>query len=112
MKIAAIVVIALALGAAAVPVAGAGNEFSGETTCKDLAAAGAEPIPGDNCFDGSTQRRAAVAGLLVLAAVAAVAGMVAGGVAAMRNGRGAFAMLLVGGFAVALFFGAYAVARI
>ena len=111
MKIAAIVVIALAFGAVAVPVVGAANAISDETTCRDLAEAGTEPVPGVNCFDGSTQRRAVVAGLLVLAAVAAVAAMIAGGVSAIRDGRGllmfAFALLAVG-----LFFGAYAAARV
>ena len=111
MKIAAIVVIALAFGAAAVPVVGAANAISDQTTCKDLAEAGAVAVPGENCFAGSTQRRAVVAGLLVLAAAAAVAAMVAGGVSAIRDGRGllmfAFARLAVG-----LFFGAYAAARI
>lgn len=111
MKIAAIVVIALAFGAVAVPVVGAANAISDETTCRDLAEAGTEPVPGVNCFDGSTQRRAVVAGLLVLAAVAAVAAMIAGGVSAIRDDRGllmfAFALLAVG-----LFFGAYAAARV
>lgn len=111
MKIAALAVIALAFGAAAVPVVGAANAISDETTCRDLAEAGTEPLPGQNCFEGSTQRRAVVAGLLVLAAAAAVGAMVAGGVAALRGGRGllmfAFAVVAVG-----LFFGAYAAARI
>ncbi len=111
MKIAAIVVIALALGAAAVPVAGAANEISGESTCKDLAEAGTEPLPGDNCFDGSTQRRAVVAGLLVLAAATALGAMVVGGIDVMRNGRG-LAMFVLAVVAVGLFFGAYAAVRI
>lgn len=106
-----IAVVALALGAAAVPVVGAANAISDQTTCRDLAEAGTEPLPGENCFDGSTQRRAVVAGLLVLAAAAAVVAMIAGGVAAVRDGHGllmfAFTVLAVG-----LFFGAYAAARI
>ncbi len=106
-----IAAIALAFGVVAVPVVGAANAISDETTCRDLAEAGTEPVPGVNCFEGSTQRRAVVAGLLVLAAAAAVGAMVAGGVAAIRDGRGllmsAFALLAVG-----LFFGAYAAARI
>lgn len=111
MRIAAIVVIALAFGAAAVPVVGAANEISGETTCKDLAAAGTEPLPGDNCFDGSTQRRAAVAGLLILAGVAAVGAMVAGGFAAMRGGLG-IPMFVLGAFSIGLFFASYTVFRL
>lgn len=111
MKIAAIVVIALAFGAAAVPVVGAANEISDETTCRDLAEAGTEPLPGDNCFDGSTQRRAVVAGLLVLAAAAAVGAMVAGGVAVIRDGNG-LAMSLLGALSIALFFASYAAVRI
>ena len=111
MRIAAIVVIALAFGAAAVPVAGVANEFSGETTCKDLNAAGEEAVPGENCFDGSTQRRAVVAGLLALASAAGGAAMIAGGVSLMSDGRG-LAMLALGTLAIALFFGAYAAIRI
>ncbi len=111
MRVAAIVVVALAFGAAAVPVVGAANAISDETTCKDLAEAGTQPLPGDNCFDGSTQRRAVVAGLLVLAAAAGVAAMVAGGVAAIRDGGGVL-MFAFGVVAIALFFGAYAAARI
>ncbi|MFN8151205.1 MAG: hypothetical protein U0R24_08780 [Solirubrobacterales bacterium] len=114
MKVAAIVVIALALGAAAVPVAGAAKQISEETTCKDLAQAGTEPLPGDNCLAASTQRRAVMAGLLGLSAVAAVAAMIAGGVAAVRGGRaaGVATMVLLALLAVALFFGAYAAARV
>lgn len=111
MRTAAVVLIALVLGVAAVPVAGAANAISEQTTCRDLAEAGIEPLPGENCFNGSTQRRAVVAGLLVLAAVAALAAMVAGGAAAMRGRRG-LAMLALGLLAVGLFFGAYAAARI
>jgi hypothetical protein len=111
LRIAAIVVVALALGAAAVPVAGAANEISGDTTCKDLARTGERPIPGNNCFPGSTQRRAVVAGLLGLAAAAAIAAMIAGGYAAMRDSRG-IAMLLLTLLAVGLFFGAYAAVRV
>ncbi len=106
-----IAVIALALGAVAVPVVGAANAISDETTCRDLAQAGAEPLPGENCFNGSTQRRAVVAGLLVLAAAAAVAAMVAGGAAAIRDGSGLL-MLALALLAVGLFLGAYAAARI
>lgn len=111
MRTAAIVVIALALGAAAVPVVGAANAISDETTCRDLADAGTEPLPGENCFAGSTQRRAVVSGLLVLAAIAAVGAMVAGGVAAVRGSRG-IAMLTLGLLAVGLFFAAYGAFRV
>lgn len=111
MKLAAIVVIALAFGAAAVPIAGAAKQISDETTCKDLAEAGAEPAPGDNCIAASTQRRAVIAGLLGLSAVAAVAAMIAGGVAAIRDGRG-IGLVLLAMLAIGLFFGAYAAARV
>ena len=111
MRVAAIVVVALVLGAAAVPVVGAANRISDEATCKDLAEAGSEPDPGGNCFNGSTQRRAVVAGLLVLSAGAAVCAMLAGGVAVLRGSRGVL-LLLTGATAVALFFAAYAAARV
>lgn len=111
MRAAAIAVIALAFGAAAVPVVGAANAISDETTCRDLAEAGTEPLPGENCFEGSTQRRAVVSGLLVLAAAAAVGAMIAGGAAAIRD-RGGLIMFAFAVLAVGLFFGAYAAARI
>ncbi len=111
MRVAAIAVIALAFGVAAVPVVGAANAISDQTTCRDLAEAGTEPLPGENCFNGSTQRRAVVAGLLVLAAATAVVAMVAGGVAALRDGRG-LVMLTFAFLAAGLFFAAYAAARI
>jgi len=107
----AVVVIALALGAAAVPVAGAANEISDDVVCRDLAKQGTEPLPGDNCFAGSTQRRAVVAGLLILSAGAAVLAMIAGGVVGIC-GRGfiLFGVLVLG--AIGLFFGAYGAARV
>lgn len=111
MRSVAIAAVALVLGLAAVPVIGAANAISDETTCRDLADAGTEPLPGENCFNGSTQRRAAVAGLLVLAAAAGVAAMIAGGVAAVRGGRG-FVMVALAMLAVGLFFAAYAAARV
>ena len=108
---AAVVVIALALGFTAVPVAGAANEISGATTCRDRKETGIVPRPGENCFAGSTQRRAVVAGLLMLSAGAAVLAMGAGGVVGIRGGRGILFALL-GLLAVGLFFGAYGAARV
>lgn len=93
------------------PVVGAANEISDMTTCKDLKLEGTEPLPGDNCFAGSTLRRAAVAGGMVLAAGAAVLAMIAGGVVAIRGGRGVIFVLLAL-IAVTMFFGAYGAARI
>ena len=111
MRRAAVVVIALALGAVAVPVVGAAREISDQTSCRDSAAAGVDPLPGENCFAGSTQRRAVVAGLLVLAAGAAVLAMVAGGAAALTGGRG-FLLVLFVLLAISLFLGAYGAARV
>ena len=111
MKIAAIVLIALILGAAAVPVAGAAKEISDESTCKDISAAGGQAVPGDNCFDGSTQRRAVVAGLLALAALSALGALVVAGVTAVRGGSGVGFVLLTA-LSIGLFFGSYAAFRI
>ncbi len=111
MRRAAIVLIALAFGAAAVPVVGAANAISGQTTCRDRNEAGIEPQSGDECFAGSTQRRAVAASLLLLSGGAAVLAMVAGGVAVLRDGRG-FPFTFFAILSVALFFGAYGAARV
>lgn len=110
MRRAAIALIALLFGLVALPVVGAAGEISGEPTCKDVNLGIAEPDPGEECFAGSTQRRAAVVGLLAISAVAAVAAMILGAAAAIRDTRGIL-FVLVAMSAVALFFGAYGAAR-
>lgn len=110
MRQVAIAAVALCFGLAALPVIGAANEISFEPTCKDVNAGTAVPDPGEDCFAGSTARRASVVGLLAVSAVAAVAAMILGGVAAIRNGRGiVFALAAL--TAVGLFFAAYGAAR-
>lgn len=84
----AITLIALSLGAVAVPVVGAANEISDEPTCKDVNAGTATLDPGEDCFDGSTARRAAVVGLLAAAVVAALGTALIGAAAAIRDSRG------------------------
>ena len=111
MSRAAIVVVALVLGVAAVPVAGAANEISNDMTCRDLSAAGAAAVPGDNCFAGSTLRRAVVAGLLHISAGFAVLAMLFGMLAAVRGSRGVILGLLAIA-AILVFFGAYGAARV
>lgn len=102
--------VALALGAAAVPVVGAANEISAEPTCKDVNAGVAVPDPGEDCFPGSTTRRAAVVGLLSISAVAALGAAVIGAVAAIRGSSGIiFALAALA--AIGLFFAAYGAAR-
>ncbi len=110
MRRAAIAVIALLFGLVALPVVGAAGEISGEPTCKDVNLGIVEPDPGEGCFEGSTQRRAAVVGLMAASAVVAVGAMVLGAAAAIRDTRGIlFALVALG--AVGLFFGAYGAAR-
>lgn len=102
--------IALALALAAVPVVGAAGRISDETSCRDLRAQGTEPQLGENCFAGSIQRRGVVAGLLVLAAGAAVLASLLGVVATIRGSRGIlFALITL--MALGLFIGAYGAAR-
>ncbi len=111
MKRVAIALIALLLGLGALPVIGAAGRISEQPTCRDVNRARAEEPSGGGCFEGSTIRRAGVAGLLYCAAGAAILAMVIGAAAALRNSRGtlfALAALLP----VALFFGAYGVARL
>jgi len=106
----AIGLIALCLGLAALPVTGAANEISKEPTCRDVNAGVAEPDPGEDCFSGSTSRRAAVVGLLAISAVLAVLAMVAGAVAVIR-GRGTVLFAVTTFAALAVFFAAYGAAR-
>jgi hypothetical protein len=106
----AIAAVALFLGLAALPVIGAASEISDEPTCKDVNAGVAVVDPGETCFSGSTTRRAAVVGLLAVSAVAAIAAMLLGVAAALRNTRGIL-FLLAATSAIALFFAAYGAAR-
>lgn len=110
MKRVAIALIALLVGVAALPVVVAANEISDEPTCRDVNAGVAETDPGEDCFPGSTQRRAAVVGLLAVSAAAAVGAMVLGAAAAIRGGRGIlFAVAILA--AAGLFLGAFGAAR-
>jgi hypothetical protein len=106
----AIAAVALFLGLAALPVIGAASEISDEPTCRDVNAGVATADPGEDCFSGSTARRAAVVGLLAVSAVAAVAAMLLGVTAALRNGRGIL-FVLAALSSVGLFFAAYGAAR-
>lgn len=110
MRRGAIVAVALFLGLVALPVTGAANEIANEPTCRDVNAGVAEPDPGEDCFRGSTARRAGVVGLLAISAVLAVLGMVVGAIAAVRGSSGILFALTTAA-AVAAFFGAYGVAR-
>lgn len=110
MRQVAIALVSLFLGAVAVPVVGAANEISAEPTCKDVNAGIVEPEPGEDCFPGSTTRRAAVVGFLAVSAVAAAGAMILGAAAAIRNSRGIL-FLLAALSAIGLFFGAYGAAR-
>lgn len=111
MSRAAIVVVALMLGVAAVPVAGAAREINGQETCRNLNQQGVTALPGDNCFPGSTLRRPIVAGLLYLSAGVAALAMLAGGIASIRGSRGIL-LILLAIVAVGFFFGAYGAARV
>ena len=110
MRQVAIAAVALFLGLAALPVIGAASEISDEPTCKDVNAGVAATDPGEVCFPGSTTRRAAVVGLLAVSAVAAVAAMLLGAAAALRDTRGILFMLAAIS-AIGLFFAAYGAAR-
>lgn len=106
----AIAAIALALALVAVPVTGAAVEISEDPTCKDVNAGLVELDPGEECFDGSTARRAGVVGFLAAAVVAALGTALVGAVAAIRGSRGfifGFGTLV----AIGLFAAACAVAR-
>ena len=110
MRRVAIAVIALSLGLVALPVTGAANEISKEPTCRDVNAGVAEPDPGEDCFTGSTARRAAVVGLMAVSAVLALLAMLIGAIAAIR-GRGVILFSVATIAAVCVFFGAYGAAR-
>lgn len=101
----AIAAIALALAVVAVPVTGAAVEISDEPTCKDVNAGVVALDAGQDCFDGSTARRAAVVGLLAAAVVVALGAALVGAVAAIRDSAGfmfAFGTLVaIGLFAAA-----------
>jgi len=104
----AIVVVALLVGFAALPVIGAAREIADEPTCKGLPQS--DPAA-DRCFFGSTARQVAVVSLLYGAGAVALLAMVAGAVAAARGSRGILFGLIVA-CSLALFAGAYVVARI
>ena len=110
MRRVAIALIALLLGTVAVPVAGAANEISADPTCKDVNAGTATLDRGEECFDGSTARRAGVVGLLAAAVVAALGAALVGVVAAIRNSSG-FLFALSALIAIGLFAAACGVAR-
>lgn len=110
MKRAAIAVVALALGVAALPVTGASNAIANEPTCRDVNAGVAVPDPGEDCFPGSTARRAVVVGLLAVSAAVAVLAMLIGAVAVIR-GRGLVLFSIVALSAIGVFFAAYGAAR-
>ena len=110
MRRAAIAVVALSLGLVALPVIGAAVEISDEPTCRDVNAGDAVADAGEECFDGSTLRRAAVVGLMAVSAVVALGSMLLGTAAAIRGSSGAL-FLITALAAVGLFFGAYGVAR-
>lgn len=110
MRQVAIAAVALVFGLAALPVIGAASEISDEPTCKDVNAGVAAVDPGEDCFPGSTTRRAAVVGLLAISAVAAIGAMLLGGIAAIRDTRG-IAFALVALVSIGFFFAAYGAAR-
>jgi hypothetical protein len=101
----AIALVALSLGAVAVPVVGAANAISAEPTCKDVNAGTATLARGEDCFDGSTARRASVVGLLAASVVAALGTALVGAGAAIRDSRGILfalgVMVAIGFFAAA-----------
>ena len=105
MRRVAIALIALVLAVAAVPVTGAASEIADEPTCKDVNAGVATLDGGEDCFDGSTARRAAVVGALAASIVTALGTALIGAVAAIRDTRGIlFALgivISIGFFAVA-----------
>ncbi|MDQ3102544.1 MAG: hypothetical protein M3Q53_01725 [Actinomycetota bacterium] len=110
MRRVAIAVTALLLGIVALPVTGAANEISNEPTCRDVNAGVAVPDPGEDCFSGSTARRAAVVGLMAVSVVLAILAMIAAAIAAIRGGSGVL-FLVAFVASVAVFFGAYGAAR-
>jgi hypothetical protein len=106
----AVALIALVLGAAAVPVVGAANAISADPPCRDVRlgkVSGSE----DDCFNGSTTRRAVVVGLLYSSALTAAAGLLIGVIAVLRGSRGTL-LLLTGILAVLLFVAAYGAVRV
>ena len=110
MRRVAIALVALLLGLVALPVVGAASEISDEPTCRDVNAGDAIPDAGEQCFDGSTLRRAGVVGLMAVSAVTALGAMLIGVAAAIRGTSGIlFAITAIA--AVGVFFGAYGVAR-
>jgi hypothetical protein len=84
----AIALVALSLAAVAVPVVGAANSISDDPTCKDVNAGTATLAEGEDCFNGSTARRAAGVGLLAASVVAALGTALVGAFAAIRDSRG------------------------
>ena len=84
----AIAALALALAVVAVPATGAAVEISEEPTCKDVNAGVAVLDAGQDCFDGSTARRASVVGFLAASVVAGLGTALVGAIAAIRNSAG------------------------
>ena len=107
----AIVVIALLVGAAALPVIGAAREIADEPTCRELGEKTPKQPTGNRCFSGSTPRQVAVVAFLYGSGAMALLTMVIGAVAAARGSRGILFGLTVAGSAL-LFVGAYVAARI
>lgn len=110
MRRAAIALVALLLGLVALPVIGAASEISDEPTCRDVNAGDSIPDPGEQCFDGSTLRRAAVVGLMAVSAAAGLGSMLVGVAAAVRGSSGIL-FVVTAIAAVGLFFAAYGAAR-
>ena len=84
----AIAAVALALALVAVPVTGAAVAIPDEPTCKDVNAGVAELDSGEDCFNGSTARRASVVGFLAASVVAALGTALVGAAAAIRGSAG------------------------
>ncbi len=106
----AIAAIALALALVAVPVTGAAVEISEDPTCKDVNAGVVELGRGEDCFNGSTARRAGVVGFLAASVVVALGTALVGAAAAIRGSSG-FLFALGAMVAIGLFAAACGVAR-
>lgn len=77
MRGAAIVLIAIALGVGGLLTGGAAVQIVREQTCREADRAGT-PLPSDECFEGSLNRRAGVGALLLGSGLAGFAAMIAG----------------------------------
>jgi len=107
----AIVVIALFLGAAALPVVGTAREIADEQTCRELGREMPDQAAEGRCFPGSTPRQIGVVAFLYGSGAMALLAMVIGAVAAARGTRGILFGLTAAG-ALMLFVAAYVAARI